>query len=202
MTKNVAFLMLAAGSSTRMGKNMKQLLPWGEGTLLGHALYEARKSSAQEVFLVLGANAESIKNQVPMKGVHCIINPNWQSGMGSSISAGITEIMKTKKNFGGVLIGLADQPFLDATYFDSLIGELQNSESGIIATQYENRAGVPAIFEKSYFSVLQALKGDQGAKVVLSQNRVTTINAFGKAVDIDTYETYVQLLDKIETKNI
>mgnify|MGYP000901037785 CR=1 FL=1 len=62
---NIAILILAAGSSSRMGAS-KQLLPAGKTTLLGVTIEIASQTNANKVFCVLGSNAEAIKNDNPV----------------------------------------------------------------------------------------------------------------------------------------
>jgi len=115
-TDKHAVLILAAGASTRMGQP-KQLLPWGKTTLLNHAINEAKKIS-EHVFVVLGANKELIESSLNSQ-VEIIRNPNWENGMGTSITYGIS-ILDKNEEFDSVLIMLADQPLLDSTYLNNL----------------------------------------------------------------------------------
>jgi len=87
MNKNITILILAAGASSRMGE-AKQLLPWRDTTLLGNAISTAKTSRANEVLIVLGANADTIKAEVISKNITFLENKLWNLGLGSSISCG------------------------------------------------------------------------------------------------------------------
>jgi molybdenum cofactor cytidylyltransferase len=185
----VAILILAAGNSSRMEDKIKQLLPWRQTTLLGHAIQEAKKVKAQAVYLVLGANAEIIKPTIIEEDVLILEHKYWKQGMGTSIAFGVQQLVKENK-YDAVLIQLADQPYLDATYLQQLLNLYAKNNPIIIATKYRNTKGVPAIFNKDYFLDLINLNGDIGAKALLKSENVIAIDPKEKVVDIDTWEEY------------
>lgn len=191
---NIAVLILAAGESRRMGEKIKQLLPWKNSTLLGNALTQSKKSKANDLYLVLGANSQTIKEIINTEDVVVLDNKNWQSGMGSSIKTGLEYIAALEKEYDAVLIMLADQPLMDHTYLNQLIISWQASEKTIVATKYRSRAGVPAIFDKMHFLDLQKLNKDYGAKHLLDKNDILVVDPKGKEIDIDTWETYQELM--------
>jgi molybdenum cofactor cytidylyltransferase len=185
----VAILILAAGNSSRMEDKIKQLLPWRQTTLLGHAIHEAKKLKAQAVYVVLGANAEIIKPTISEKDVLILEYKYWKQGIGTSIAFGVQQLVKENK-YDAVLIQLADQPYLDATYLRQLLNLYAKNNPIIIATKYRNTKGVPAIFNKDYFLDLINLNGDTGAKALLKSENVIAIDPKEKVVDIDTWEEY------------
>jgi len=188
---NISALILAAGNSSRMGE-AKQLLPWLNNTLLGHAIEVANNSTIDKVFVVLGAEAQRIQETLTPLNYKAILNHNWQEGLGSSIRAGITGIVHSEPEPNAILIMLADQPFLDVTYINSLIEHFKENDGKIIATQYGSKLGVPAIFDNSFFSALQNLKGDEGASSLIAKNKTTcfSVDPGKKATDLDTPEDY------------
>ena len=192
--EKIAVLILAAGASTRMGA-IKQLLPWAKTNLLGHAI-EQTKNITEHVYVVLGANASAIKATLD-KEIVTILNPDWQHGMGTSISKGILEVSNNKL-IENVLIMLSDQPFLDSNYLAELVRCHQNTTHNICATNYKGKSGVPAIFNKLYFPQLAELNAEYGAKEILRNCVADTfvIDSNGKAIDIDTPEAYQQLLNQ------
>lgn len=185
----VAILILAAGNSSRMEDKIKQLLPWRQTTLLGHAIHEAKKLKALAIYVVLGANAEIIKPTISEKDVLILEYKYWKQGIGTSIAFGMQQLVKENK-YDAVLIQLADQPYLDATYLQQLLNLYANNNPIIIATKYRNSKGVPAIFNKDYFLDLINLNGDTGAKALLKFENVIAIDPKEKVVDIDTWEEY------------
>ncbi len=192
---NIVVLILAAGSSSRMGRP-KQLLKWNKTTLLGHTIRTAREINPIEVFVVLGAKYNLIKSEINQDGIQILNNEHWKRGLGNSIAFGVGQILKNDLNFNGILITLADQPLIDSTYLNSLIQEFEVGKSQIIASLYKNdKLGVPVLFDKFYIEELTKLDDDKGAKVLLHKysNHISAINAKHIVSDIDTLEDYERL---------
>ena len=193
--ENIAVVILAAGESSRM-QQTKQLLPWGNSTLVGHAMKEALESNAENVYVVLGAKAETIQMQYVTSDVTWILNKNWKKGMGSSISCAIKYLGQLKMGYAGILIMLCDQPLIDADYIDKMISTFKKSGKGIVATAYDNSKGTPVLFHKKYLKDLSNLEGRIGAKKIVADNEndIFAINPKGKQKDLDTMEEYLQAL--------
>ena len=193
---NIAILILAAGESSRMGDHIKQILPWRSTNLLGFAVEQANASIANATYVVLGAHQETIMAEVPLGATQIIQNANWSDGLGSSIACGINFILSRPIMPDAVLIMLADQPLIDTNYLNKMVGNWIGNRSRIITTQYEKGSGVPAIFGKKYFSELQGLDQDHGAKdlIALHSDAILAINPEGKQIDVDTWETYQDLI--------
>ncbi len=167
MSNHCAILILAAGASRRMN-GIKQILPFNDTTLLGNAIKEAKNSKAKSIFCILGANIEKIKSIVSFEEIDIIYNENWDEGIGVSIAKGVAFITEKAQEIDAILIILADQPYVNSSYLDALIKQHLLNIDKIIATDYEAKTGVPAIFPKNYFSELLKLNGDNGAKVILN----------------------------------
>ena len=195
---NIAVLVLAAGKSSRMN-GIKQLLKINNKTLLDNTLETAKKVISKNIFCVLGANADKIQKAISTKDVQFIYNKNFETGLSSSIVAGIHHFKKEKLNFNGLLILLVDQPEIDDDYLNLLITTFQSNSDKIIASNYNEKAGVPAIFPKKYFEKLVLLKGDKGAKKFLQNytSEVIKINREQSFKDIDTPEDYQSYLNSI-----
>lgn len=196
----IAILILAAGTSSRMG-SPKQLLTINGKTFIEIAIENAIKTTVKDVFCVLGANAEKIKSEISNQNVEFIFNKNYKKGLSSSIVFGIEYIKKQHLNFDAVLILLVDQPEVDTEYLNDLIATFQKNKTKIIASSYSKKSGVPAIFPKKYFKSLQLLKGDKGAKEFLQKHTSEIIQLKRKQafLDIDLpeeYESYLKLILK------
>ncbi len=166
-------------------------MPFRETNLLGNAIEQAGNSLAEEVFVVLGANAEKIRTNLNFPDFNYVENKHWSDGIGSSIAAGMKNILE-KENFDAVLLMLADQPLIDSTYLNTMIEELRKDPSKIVATKYPESNGVPSLFPKKFFPELLLLKGDTGAKSLLNQKSfpVTVLDPGNKTLDIDTPEDF------------
>lgn len=202
ISTDIAILILAAGESTRMGQP-KQLLPWKDGTLLDNAIKTAKASRAKDIFVILGANSKEIRATILEEKIVVLDNPNWKNGLGSSISKGIEHLIESDKTYDGVLIMLCDQPFISSSYLNQIIRSFKENEGKIIATDYNNRAGVPAIFNISHFKELKQLNDDYGAKKILEQYRedLILIDPKGNELDLDTPEDYRTLIGRSSNTN-
>ena len=192
---NVGLIILAAGKASRMGKP-KQLLTYKGSSLISHAVNIGLNSICKPVVVVLGAYSEQIKPQIDKLPVQIVENPHWETGMASSIRAGIDSINQSDSNLDAVIIALADQPLINATVFDRLIQNYQEMGNIIIASAYDEIVGVPALFNCALFPELMQLEGDKGAKALMGKYRdkILAIEIAEAAIDIDTPDDYEELL--------
>ena len=192
----IATLILAAGESKRMN-GVKQLLPWKDSTLLGYAITQSLQSSANEVYVVLGANMDKILNTIDIRKVNLVINDDWSHGMGTSIASVIRFFRANQLDFDGILIRLIDQPLLDVKYYNTLINKYIDSKN-IIASSYKSGYGVPVVFDKKYFDELLVLKSDKGAKGIIKKYKeaLIVVDSEGKTIDLDDEQTYLKYYNK------
>lgn len=177
----------------------KQLLKWDNSTLLGNAIETALKLPVNQVIVVLGAHRNLIKKEILHYPITILNNENWQKGLGKSLAFGVEYVTASKQKIDGILVTLADQPFVDSGFLSKLINEFHTKEHPIIATSYKNKkCGVPAIFEKNYFKELQALNDDFGAKHLLKKHKtsVKIITPKSENLDIDLKADYEKLYKK------
>ncbi len=189
-----AIVILAAGGSSRLGEPKQRLIYKGR-PLLSHVCAIALAAAPDRVTVVLGQGAEELRGLIP-KGVSVVVNPDWAEGLSSSIQAGLRDLVKETEV--AVLI-LGDQPLVTPEHLRSLIS-LVDDRSPIAGSQYpDGQPGVPAAFHRSIFPELLALRGDAGAKAVLSRRpNLRTIPA-PPLVDIDTRDDYDRLIRETRT---
>jgi molybdenum cofactor cytidylyltransferase len=187
--KNIAVLVLAAGKSSRMN-GIKQLEKINNKTLLDITLEKIKSMYSDDIYCVLGANADKIKKEITSENIQFIDNKNYENGLSSSIISGINYFNDKELKFDGVFILLADQPAIESAYLDSLLNLYQKNTNTIIASNYGNKLGVPAIFPEKYFADLLLIKGDKGAKEFINQrkNEVIFPESTTNFFDIDTKE--------------
>lgn len=191
----LAVLLLAAGSSSRMGVP-KQLLKWKNTTLLQHAINTVKHVDQDETLLVLGANFDDITSQIDTSETTVVYNENWEKGLGNSIACGMQYIKDSLPQMDSVLILLADQPLIDSNYLNKMIETHRLNPNSIICTSYQNKKlGVPAIFNKTDFEDLSQLNHDKGAREILNKQseHILFLDGTHLISDIDTIEDYENL---------
>jgi molybdenum cofactor cytidylyltransferase len=191
-------LILAAGSSSRMG-SIKQLLSINGKTLLQHTLDLSTKIKSKKTLCVLGAHAEEIMQKVDGENIEFIINKNHKLGLSTSIISGIEYLQKEKILFDGLFILLADQPAIKEDYYDEMMRLFSEKRTKIIASNYGNTLGVPAIFPAVFTDDLLQIKGDKGAKEFLQKNKKSTLSPQTSVnlLDIDTPNDYKNFIKKL-----
>lgn len=193
---NCAIIILAAGTSARLG-SPKQLLPYNGKTLLLHAVDTALETGCLFVTVVLGANIKMIRNEVKDKRVVIIENNAWQEGMASSIRCGLENIANSILQPENIIFMVCDQPYVNSSLLLNLLEKRLETGMPIVACSYENNIGTPALFHKNIFPALMDLKGDKGARKLISANleKVATVFFPEGITDIDTAGDY-ELLKK------
>ncbi len=187
-------ILLAAGASTRMGRP-KQLLPIAGQPLVARAAEAALASPAWPVVVVLGAHAAEIHPALARLPVLIAENTAWAEGLGSSIRTGLTALEKFSRSLDAALIALADQPAFSADAVARLVAAHRTNNSGLTAARYAGRLGVPALFARKHFPLLHALRGDEGARAILTAHStdVAAVDLPELAFDLDTPADYEKL---------
>jgi len=193
---NIAIVILAAGTSARLG-SPKQLLTYKDKNLLRHTVDEALATGCESVFVVLGASIDLLRNELRDKPVSIIENKEWQEGMASSIRCAVEKIAGTILRPDSIIFMVCDQPYVSSSLLLSLIDKKQETNLPIVASSYEDKLGTPALFHRSMFPALMELTGDKGARKLIADNpeKVATVSFPEGITDIDTIADY-ELLKK------
>lgn len=195
--KSIGIIILAAGEAKRFDYFPKQLLKFNDKTLIRRATETALSSNADYVCVVLGANAEKINTKIENLSIEITINENWQSGMASSLQKGLQKLLEIEPNLSAVLVQLCDQPLITTEILNQLINSFKTENSLIIASEYSETIGVPAIFDKSLFDELLNLKSSEGAKKIIVKHfdSVKRIKIPEASLDIDTNKDFTEFLE-------
>ena len=186
----VPVIILAAGKSERMGKQ-KLLLPLGQTTVLEQTVDTFLDSEVSEVVVVLGHHAEEIAKLLANRMVTIAVNSRYREGLSSSIIAGL-ELINDKAQ--GVMLALADQPFVDSQTINLLVEAFGRYQKGITIPVYQGRRGHPIIFATKYREELLRLKGDIGGREIIERHSddiwEVAVSCKGICIDIDTEDIY------------
>ncbi len=156
-------ILLAAGSSRRMGENNKLLLPWNNRPMIAWITEQLAHSKIDEIILVLGHEAEKVKAVLSPFDVQFSYNPKHQSGMTSSIQAGIKTCSPDSR---GYLICLGDMPRLQTTDYDTIIEQVSGKKE-ILAPFYRGQKGNPVFFSRHFKEEILAHTEAEGCKKIV-----------------------------------
>ncbi|MDP9051344.1 MAG: nucleotidyltransferase family protein [Acidobacteriota bacterium] len=170
----IAAIVLAAGASTRFGQP-KQLAILGNQTLLERAVRTAGEAGCKPVVVVLGAEADTIRERCHLDDAIVVVNDDWAEGMASSIRAGVAAIEVAD----GAIVMTCDQPAVTVQHLRALI-----ASGGVTASSYAGRSGVPAYFPMEFFPALRNLTGDSGAREIL--HCAAAVELENGELDVDT----------------
>jgi molybdenum cofactor cytidylyltransferase len=194
MQKFISGLILAAGTSSRMGQP-KQLLPFRGTILLDWVMAQAESASAlDEVIVVLGRAADEIRPRLRNTRAKVIINPIFTEGCSGSYKAGMATIDPRAE---AVMVLLGDQPGVNSAVIDQVAQDWRTQGGRIALTAYRGRRGHPMVFAHELFDQLRQLSGDKAAWKILDAHPdwvrdVAVDHAFPE--DIDTRQDYETLL--------
>ena len=165
----VGAVILAAGSSSRMGRP-KQTLHFQGESLIRRAALAALGAGCRPVVVVTGANAELMKSELDGLDVFEVLNALWQTGMASSLRVGIKGVVDADANANAAVIMLCDQPHVTADVISDIIAAHRTTGRNIVASTYGGSFGVPALFSREFFAELEQLEGAAGAKQVIHRH--------------------------------
>ena len=192
---SLAAIVLAAGSSSRMGRP-KQVLPVAGKSLVRRAAEAAVESSAATTVVVTGAAHELVEQELhdlPLRLVH---NPAYEQGMSTSLRTGL-EVVAPDRDVQAVVVLLADQPFVDASIVDALIDCYEQGQPRVVRPRYGGQPGNPVLWDRSLFDALAAQTGDQGGRSLLQQHadEIAWVDLPDARLqfDVDTPEAYASL---------
>jgi molybdenum cofactor cytidylyltransferase len=186
----VAAIVLAAGASQRFGQP-KQLLPVGSKTMIQHVVDVVLDSPVEQVIVVLGYRAAEIGASIADRPVQVVVNEKWQSGLSSSVQAGVLAV---KAEVDAALFVLADQPGVTAEVIARLIERYRQTRAPIVVPTHRGRRGNPVLFDRSLFAGLMEVKGDQGGRQLIARqgDKLEEVEVETEAIftDVDTAEDY------------
>jgi molybdenum cofactor cytidylyltransferase len=188
----VAGLLLAAGTSSRMGSNKLFFELDGESMLRG-AARRALAGGLSPLLVVLGHQAERARQELDGLPCQIVLNPSYEQGMSSSLRAGVAAL---PAGIRAAMVILADMPFVTADMIASLIARYRSSEAPLVISDYEGVNAPPMLYDRVLFGELQTTAGEGCGRQVVQRHRheaeilpwpVTAL------ADLDVPEDYVRL---------
>ncbi|MGQ0605058.1 MAG: nucleotidyltransferase family protein [Anaerolineales bacterium] len=193
----ITAIVLAAGLSTRMGR-AKPLLPWGKVRVIEHLVTVLHDCPIHEIVVITGHEHEAVSRCLAGWPVQVTFNPDYAIGeMLSSLQVGLKTAATEAE---AALIALGDQPVLERTVVEELVGVYRSGQAQIVVPSYNMRRGHPLLIGRSYWDEIVALGAGQTLRDFLrSVGNVihhVTLNTPSVLQDMDTPDDYQRELGK------
>ena len=186
----ISAIVLAAGRSTRMGRN-KLVLPLGGEPVLQRVLDALGDSKVDETVVVLGGGAEEVRRQVNLEGAKVVMNRRYAEGMSTSIKAGLRN---ASPSADAAVVVLGDQPFLSGALVDALIDAFLAKGAPVVVPVHLKKRGNPVLFAREVFPEVMRIGGDRGAKSVVEAHEDSLLEVRVEdgegIIDVDTPADY------------
>lgn len=153
-----------------------------------YAVGVLRAAGCTRVHVVLGARADAVRERARLDGCVLVDNPEWESGMGSSLRAGLGSLAGTGAR--AALVSLVDQPGIGPRAVARVLAAHQDDTSLVSAT-YDGVRGHPVLFGAAHWAgVAASATGDRGARAYLKEHEaaITLVECgdVAEPYDIDT----------------
>ena len=195
--EKIAGLVLAAGYSSRMG-DFKPLLPFGDSTVVERAASTFIKAGVYDVSVVVGWRANDLIPLLDRLGVQAILNPQYGSGMYSSVIAGVRSLSPNTEAF---LLLPGDYPLVKPRTVQKLIQRYLEGRAKIVNPRFSGRRGHPPLIAVSCIDRDSSFDQPAGLKAVLSRYGDEAVDVEvadqGILMDVDTPEDYQRALETL-----
>jgi molybdenum cofactor cytidylyltransferase len=164
----VAGVVLAAGSSTRMGQNKLLLVLEGE-TLVRRAVRAALAAGLSPVVVVVGHDGERVRGEIADLPCRAVLNPDHAQGKGTSLQVGVFEVASAT-GAGAAVIMLADMPFVTAPMLAGAVERWRAGEAPMVISRYGDVNAPPMLYDRALFAELLELPGEACGKVMIRRH--------------------------------
>ena len=192
---SVGAVILAAGSSSRMG-SPKQTLQFRGKSLLRRAALAALGAGCRPVIVVTGANAELSRRELDGLDVREVLNTRWETGMASSIRAGVEGLVSADADVAAAVLMLCDQPHVTADVISGLLAAHRATGSPSSPQPMAEVSVCRRYSAGALFAELTRLEGRSGAKEVINRHASEAhfLPFQGGEVDVDTPDDFLRLI--------
>jgi molybdenum cofactor cytidylyltransferase len=163
----VAGVVLAAGSSSRMGSN-KLFLDLGGETVLLRCVRGALAAGLDPVLVVLGHDAGRARAELSGLSCRAVVNAEHARGMNTSLSAGIGAVPGEAV---AAVVALTDMPLVTAEMLAELVRRYRASSAPLVVSDYGGTLAPPVLYDRALFGELQGAEGDGCGKRAIERHR-------------------------------
>jgi len=191
----IAGLVLAAGESSRMGRD-KALLEYQGKTFLDTIVANLWESGIVPIVVVLGHHAAEIQRRADLFGAEVVVNAAYRQGQTSSLQAGL-RALAAAADVDGVLISLVDHPAAGPEVMRELAARFLETHAPVVIPLYHGQRGHPVVIGRALFPELMNLGAGEGANTVIRKHHAASewleVDDPGVTLDIDDPEDYRRL---------
>ncbi len=165
----VAGVVMAAGTSTRMGRN-KLLLDLEGEPVVRRTAQRMVAAGLDPVIVVLGHEAALVRQALGDVAAHIqlVVNADYLRGVNSSLKAGIASLPET---VGAAVVVLADMPFVTSDMLSALVTQYRASSAPLVISDYDGVNAPPMLYDRSLFAELMTMEGEGCGKAVVKRHR-------------------------------
>ena len=197
-TGAVAGIVLAAGASTRLGRNKLFVELEGE-SLLRRAVRQVSNAGLDPVVVVLGHEADRAREELVGLQIEPVLNADYLQGVNSSLRAGITAVSQAT----AAVVVLADMPFVTTAMITTLVDRYRTSSAPLVISDYGGVNAPPMLYDRSLFSELLSMQGEGCGKQVVKRHRDEALAVLWPEealTDLDVPEDYDRVKALIEAR--
>lgn len=169
----VAGVVMAAGTSTRMGRN-KLLLDLEGEPVVRRTAQRMVAAGLDPVIVVLGHEAELVRQALGDVAAHIqlVVNADYLRGVNSSLKTGIASLPET---VGAAVVVLADMPFVTSDMLSALVTQYRASSAPLVISDYDGVNAPPMLYDRSLFAELLTMEGEGCGKAVVKRHRAEAL---------------------------
>ncbi|MEM7117698.1 MAG: selenium cofactor biosynthesis protein YqeC [Chloroflexota bacterium] len=190
--QRITAVILAAGLGSRMGQATKQLLPWGETTVLGQTICNVQQTAVTDMVVISGHEADKIEAVTAEARVRTVYNPDYATG--EMLSSLKTAVRHLPDNCDAILVMLADQPMVLPETLNQLLDAFAQTPADLMAPTYQGKRGNPVLIGRHYFAELLALSPDEAPRTLLQRHadklQLVPVASDSILRDLDRVEDY------------
>jgi molybdenum cofactor cytidylyltransferase len=196
---NITGIILAAGTSSRMGSTNKLLLKYRDHTIIQEVLDQLSNSNVDDILIVTGFESSCIKELLADRitdRVRLIHNENYHLGRAESIKCAIRMI---RGKADAALFMVADKPQVTSELINTVIDRFREDRPPMLYVEAPQGRGHPVIFSETVFDDLLMLEGDCVGNELVAKYRddLITVKDETPQIDIDTDADYHELLENL-----
>jgi molybdenum cofactor cytidylyltransferase len=176
----------------------KLLLPFAGKTVITHIVDQLLEVDLDKMYVIVGHEPDRITEQLSDRPVSIVINPNYDSGMLSSVRRGFEAL---PPDCDAALIALGDQPSITSKLVDDMVRSFNKTDKGILVPLHDGKRGHPILVAKKYKEEILTCHDDIGLRGLLHAHPddifELSVSTSSVLFDMDYPEDYLRELSQL-----